>query len=94
MTDPIYSTTPFEGYTHRFIVSFDYKKEGQAVLQKKALNVYSNNGSKNELRERIYNKQQEIFKALSTEYISFNVDFVASKEDDTADSELIDKLFQ
>lgn len=78
---PIYSKTPFDGYTHRFVVEVEITKGFQYPL-----NIYSNSGSFQILCEHIKkNIVKDVF---------FDVVFRATKEQDDLCSEFIKDMLE
>jgi len=82
MTEPKYSNNPFEGYTHRFVVSLYYKKNGEEKTTSRTLHVYSDSGSKEKLVERLVGNEEKRNKVLSSSFSYYNVDAIYSKEED------------
>ncbi|MFZ1704392.1 MAG: hypothetical protein WAT79_08590 [Saprospiraceae bacterium] len=76
-----YSKEQFDGYTHRFVVTFTTK-----TLHSTSINIYSNSNSYQDLDDIIYRHK-------SDDVIDFTVTHRASKEDDEIASQIIDEIF-
>lgn len=81
-----YSKTPFEGYTHRFIVRFRIDKDWMHdALHETNITIYSNSGDYQDLDKFITNKKSDMVK-------DFYIVHRASKEQDDLDSKFIDEM--
>ena len=80
-TETKYSKQQFEGYTHRFIITFVTKCEPYYSR----MTIYSNNGSDMEMKDFIETKKTE-------KVIAFEISHKASKEQDELDSKFIDEV--
>ena len=81
--EPKYSRKQFDGYTHRFIVSFSYGK----IVETSNMNIYSNSSSYMELHNFIEkNKSEKVF--------LFNIEHRSTKEADERISEFISDIFK
>lgn len=76
-----YSRTPFDGFTHRFIVEFTLFNESDIINY----TIYSNSGSYQELDNFINEKKKDKVK-------SFKIVHRASKEQDELTSKFIDEM--
>ena len=80
MTQVKYSKKPFDGYTHRFIVTLkvdDYWRNDTRM------DIYSNSDSYEKLEEFINEKK-------APDVLSFKIEHRATKEQDDAASKMID----
>ena len=83
-----YSSTPFQGYTHRMCVSITEIKEGKEVSS--VINIYTNNSSKDDLINRV---KLFYLRGGLPNLRSFRLEGAFTPTQDEATSKLIEDLF-
>lgn len=81
---PRYQSFPFEGYTHRFIVTFSVDNDWR---NDRRLDIYSDSGDRDELKMFIENRKTD-------KVLSFEITHIASKEQDERTNEFLNEILK